>query len=97
MLNLIMIMIVVATIFAVLKSITKKRNILKVNPYIQTVVLSLILIIVYIVVIVLRMPLNVTMAILIIISLIVTIYLAVLFQTYYFKLSDKFDQKVGKC
>ncbi len=97
MLEILLIVMVITGLFIGFKKVIKKYELLKVNPYIQTILLSIMLVIFYVLILSINLPVNVTVAILVVVSLNVTIYLAVLFQAYYYKLSDKYHEMVEKC
>ncbi len=97
MLELLLIVTVVTGLFIGFKKIIKMYELLKINPYLQTVLLSIILIVVYNLVILIKLPINIVVGILVVLCTVVTVYLAVLFQAYYYKLSDKYNEMVEKC
>ncbi len=97
MLELLLIVTVVTGLFIGFKKIIKMYELLKINPYLQTVLLSIILIVVYNLVILIQLPINIVVGILVVLCTVVTVYLAVLFQAYYYKLSDKYSEMVEKC
>lgn len=98
MFKLILIFVFITVVFIFFKKFVMKFNeiIFKVNPYFQTIIVATLLIILLYILIFFKVDVKSVSNIITFSFIIGTIYVGVVFQQYYFKLSDQFSQKLRK-
>ncbi len=96
--NLFIIILIIGILFLLFKKVVNQfeSKILKINPYVQILISLFVLFIISFILMYFAIDAVIFGKIVIVLSLISTIYLGVVFQHYYFMLSDKFN-KEEKC